>query len=254
MSKVDVNKEFYNKLYKKRNPLVSFFYSKISFDQQSKSKLNIQIIKSYLNAKFNDPITVLDYGFGHGSLLLKYKSQHKLYGCDISEEAVFNFPAVASLVGKTVLTGTVEEFLSKYRDVKFDVISLSHIIEHVEDDVELVSSLSEKLTDKGIMLINVPINEVWEDPKHVRKYDVPYLESVLTKSGLKSLYTAEADKLTSFFLIEEKVKQAGKLKIVLIKLLRLLFAITPLSLTQAFEKAFLSSHKNQQLIVLASKI
>ncbi len=253
MSKVDVNKDFYNELYKKRNPRISLLYSKISFDQQSKSKVNIKVIKNYLGAAFKGPLTVLDYGFGHGSLLLKYEDHHKLYGCDISEEAVFNFPSVAKVAGKTVLTGTVDEFLSKYKEVKFDVISLSHIIEHVEDDVSLVRSMVEKLDDKGMILINIPINEVWLDPKHVRKYDMPYMLQFLEKCDLKLIQSLETDKLTSFFLIEEMVKKAGKLKRIFIKALRLFFAIIPLGIMQGFERSFLKKHQNQQLIVLASK-
>ena len=253
MSKLDINKEFYNELYKKRNPIISLLYSKISFDQQSKSKININVVKNYLGAAFNGPLTVLDYGFGHGSLLLKYKSNHKLYGCDISEEAVLNFPSVAKVTGKNVLTGGVEEFLSKYKEVKFDVITLSHIIEHVDDDVALVKSLVEKLTEKGIILINIPINEVWIDPKHVRKYDIPYMLQVLEKCNLKLIESLETDKLTSFFLIEEKVKNAGKLKLIFIKALRLFFALMPLAVMQGFERLFLKKHQNQQLIVLALK-
>ncbi len=253
MSKVEVNKEFYNNLYKKRSPLISLLYSKVSFDQQSKSKLNISAIKNFFGNKFSSPLKVLDYGFGHGSLLLKYKSSHQLYGCDISKEAVANFPSVAALAGKEVKTGTVEEFLSKYSEVKFDVITLSHIIEHVDDELLLLKSLVDKLSKDGVILINVPINEVWEDPKHVRKYDQEYLQSVLKTCGLKSNYILEADKLTSFFLIEEMVKKAGKLKMIFIKFLRFVFALLPLSATKLFENIFLSKHLNQQLIVLATK-
>lgn len=253
MSVTDINKEFYNKLYKKRNPWVSLIYSFISFDQQSKSKVNIKVIKDYLGSRYKGKLNVLDYGFGHGSLLLKYNKNHELYGCDISEEAVFNFPSVAKLKGFDVKTGTVEEFLTKYRDVKFDVISLSHIIEHVDDDVLLLKSLVDKLSQNGVLLVNVPINEVWIDPKHIRKYDLEYVLQVLDKCSLKACFSLETDKLTSYFLIEEKVKGAGKLKIIWIKMLRLFFAIVPQSLVQLFEKVFLSKHKNQQLIVLAAK-
>src|SRR5688572_14473632 len=146
MSKVEVNKEFYNKLYRRRSSLISILHSFISFDQQSKSKVNFRILKEFFQNKFQDNLVVLDYGFGHGSLLLKYKSNHKLYSCDISEEAVFNFPKVARFIGKIVLTETVDEFFSKYREIKFDIITLSHIIEHVDDDVLLVKNLSEKLS------------------------------------------------------------------------------------------------------------
>lgn len=253
MSVVDVNKQFYNQLYRRRHPLASILYSVISFDQQSKSKINYKVIKEFFKEKFKDSLYVLDYGFGHGSLLLKYQKQHVLFGCDISEEAVRNFPIVAEMAGKQVKTATVEDFFSKFNDIKFDIITLSHIIEHVEDDTRLVKDLTQKLSENGVILINIPINEVWEDPKHIRKYDIKYMEHVINECGLYIKSVQEDDKLTSFFLIEEKVKGAGPLKLFFIKLLRALFSLVPLSLIQRFENTFLKHHKNQQLIVLATK-
>ena len=96
-----VNKDFYNKLYKKRNPLIQLIYSFISYDQQSKSKYNYKKIKYVLDQyKHTDDFRFLDYGFGHGSLLLKIPKKKSLFGCDISFEAVDNFPHVAKLLGK----------------------------------------------------------------------------------------------------------------------------------------------------------
>ena len=252
MGIVEVNKDFYNKLYRRKNPAISILHSLISFDQQSKSKINIKVIKGFFKEKFLKDLVVLDYGFGHGSLLLKYRRNHELYGCDISEEAVYNFPVVASFIGRKVLTATVDDYFSKYKDVCFDIITLSHIIEHVDDDFLLVNSLKTKLSDSGIMLINVPINEVWQDPKHVRKYSADSIKELADKCNLEIQSILEVDKLTSFFLIEEKVKNAGIFKLYTIKIARLFFAVTPLTITQVFERLFLKGHQMQQLIVLAT--
>ncbi len=253
MSKVEVNKEFYNKLYKKRNPLISRIYSLISFDQQSKSKINFKIIKEHFAERFNKTLHILDYGFGHGSLLLKYPKYHLLYGCDISEEAVHNFPAVAESTGRIAKTATVDDFFRTFRDSKFDVISLSHIIEHVEDDKGLLDSLVPLLQDDGVMLINIPINEVWKDPKHVRPYDIVYTRQLCDSVGLEIVRQLETDKLTSFFLTEEYVIGAGKLKKLYIKLLRLVCALMPLAFIRFVEDTYLKKHHYQQLIVLACK-
>lgn len=253
MSKVDVNKEFYNKLYKKRNPFVSRIYSLISFDQQSKSKINFKIIKEHFGNRFQRVLNVLDYGFGHGSLLLKYPKHYLLHGCDISEEAVHNFPSVAESTGRKAITATVEEFFKKFHDTKFDVISLSHIIEHVDDDKGLLSSLVPLLSEEGVMLINIPINEVWKDPKHVRPYDIVYTRQLCESVGLDIVRQLETDKLTSFFLTEEYVIGAGKLKKMYIKLLRLFFALMPLAMITFVEDKYLKKHNYQQLIVLACR-
>ncbi len=253
MSALDENKSFYNRLYRRRNPLVSLLHATISFDQQSKSKINYRLVRSFLKKRFDQPLTILDYGFGHGSLLLKFPRHHRLFGCDISDEAVFNFPAVAALVGKKVKTVRVEDFVAELKDVRFDVISLSHVIEHVDDDVELVTRLAAQLSHDGVMLINVPINEVWVDPKHVRTYTRSSAIELMTKCRLRTLAVLEADKFTSFFLEQEMVKKAGKIKIVGIKFLRLLSAFLPIFASDFIEKLFLKRHRHQQLIVLAGK-
>ena len=169
-------------------------------------------------------------------MLLKYPRKHFLFGCDISDEAVSNFPKVAAFVGKQVSTATVDGFADAFKNINFDVITLSHIIEHVEDDVLLIKCLLRNLAADGIMLINVPINEVWQDPKHVRKYDLTYMQNIASRCGLTIQSVHELDKLTSFLLIEEKVKRAGRLKLIYIKCLRAIFAILPSSITTVFEK------------------
>jgi SAM-dependent methyltransferase len=249
----NVNKDFYNSLYRRRSPIVSIIYSFISFDQQSKSKINFNILNKFLGKEFKNRLNILDYGFGHGSLLLKYNRRHGLFGCDISDEAVQNFPRVARLAGKKVVTTSVADFMRKFESVRFDVISLSHIIEHVDDDIQLVKSLNSKLSDNGVMLINVPINEVWRDPKHVRMYDISYLRQMLVECGLKIVLAVEDDKATSFFLTGEKVNHPQKMKRYGLKMLRGLFAVVPVGLVKIFERLFLKTHKNQQLIVLAVK-
>lgn len=253
MDVLDVNKEYYDSLYKHKNLVLSLLHSFISFDQQSKSKLNYQSLRRFLSEGPKKRLRILDYGFGHGSLLLKYSSRHNLCGADLSEEAVNSFPRVAKLAGKHVQTATVDQFESKFEGLKFDIVTISHVIEHVKDDLKLLQFLSGRLSEKGIMLINIPINEVWEDPKHVRKYDIGYMKELVAKCDLKMDSYFEADKLTSFFLLEEKVKKAGRFQLIGIRLLRLIFAILPLAITRSFEKQFLRSHRNQQLIVLAKK-
>lgn len=40
-------------------------------------------------------------------------------------------------------------------------------LEHVANDLSLLKELSDSLVPNGRILINVPVNEGWEDLKHV---------------------------------------------------------------------------------------
>jgi SAM-dependent methyltransferase len=255
MSKIeDINRAYYDGLYRKRNLLAQLIYPFISYDQQCKSKYNIRLIKKVIRETKKENFHFMDYGFGHGSLILKMPQKEHLYGCDISDQAVTNFPRVARIVGKNVVTFLPDQLDERLRNVKLDMISLSHVIEHVDDDQGLLRGLSNRMNANGKFLINVPINEVWEDPKHVRKYSVAYMEDLARRSNLRIDDWQEVEKWSGFFLELEKVKKVGKIGMFFVKATRLLFALLPLSIITALEKLFLpSKYINRQLVVLLSR-
>lgn len=248
----EINAEFYNKLYKKRNVFLQLIYPFISYDQQSKSKFNYRTILSVLKqAKSTVGFNYMDYGFGHGSLLLKMPMKTGLYGCDISREAVANFPNVAKLLGKEVITFTPEQL--DQQKVKFDLVSMSHVLEHVDDDIKLLKELYEVIVPGGYILINVPINEVWEDPKHIRKYTPETMCETLKSAGFKIVSVQEKNKLSGYLLINERVKKPNMIKKILFRGFRFFLALMPLSFIESFDTRLGSEYKLQHLIVLAQK-
>jgi SAM-dependent methyltransferase len=247
-----INKDYYNQLYQKRSPLIQLIYPFISYDQQCKSKYNIHFITEELR-KNKKQFQFLDYGFGHGSFILKMPSKTDLYGCDISQEAVYNFPRVAKMIGKEVKTFLPKDLDNATTNLQFDMISLSHVIEHVDNDEELLRSLIPKLKPGGKFLINVPINEVWEDPKHVRKYTLGYMELLAEKLGLKIERSEEAERWSAYFLDTEMVKKASRPVVIFQRAMRLLLALMPTKLLAYSEKVLPSKFKHQQLLVLLSK-
>ena len=98
-----LNEKYYNNLYKERNKVLNIIYPLISYDQQSKSKANYFFVRNLINP---EDCKVLDYGFGHGSFLLKFPKRCTLYGVDISEEAVINFPKTAKSFGRQAFNVT----------------------------------------------------------------------------------------------------------------------------------------------------
>lgn len=248
-----VNIDFYNKLYKRKNIFLQLIHPFISYDQQSKSKPNYKIIRSlFCNLKNTDEFNFLDYGFGHGSLLLKIPRKNGLFGCDISDEAVVNFPRVAKLLGKNVVTFTPDQLHSVH--AKFNLISSSHVLEHVDDDLTLLNKFYDLLVAKGSVLINVPINEVWEDPKHIRKYTSSSMRELLTKAGFTVVSLQEKNRLSAFLLFNERVKKGNVFSKLFFRTLRLFLALIPLKILESFDFLLSEKYKFQHLIVLAQKI
>jgi len=250
-----INKDYYNQLYRKKNSFFQLIHPFISFDQQSKSKFNYTLIKGLFKQarKNKNLLNFLDYGFGHGSFMLKIPQKKALFGCDISIEAVTHFPHVAQKFKKQVITFVPENMSSTLGGTKLDIISLSHIIEHVEDDAALLKELAQHMSPEGKFLINVPINEVWVDPKHVRTYDKAYMQDLMDKCGFKIDKLQEVDRWTAFLLTAEMVKKAGKFKKLYLRAIRLFLAILPLGMVNFFEFLLSKKYQHQQLIVLASQ-
>lgn len=250
-----INLGYYDKLYAKKNLLQLFFHPLISFDQQSKSKRNFllfdPILKSWSKTSSHLPL-VLDYGFGHGSFLLKLPRSCLVFGCDLSAEAVDSLNALCKLLRRSMELFTVNEFESKTANLNFDWISCSHVLEHVPDDIETLRLITSKLSSQGKILVNLPINEVWEDPKHLRKYNTESIHILFEKAGLHIESMQECDRWTAFFLHFEMVKPLPRLVQPCLRVLRLLFAIIPLGTVDTLESIFIRKYPAQQILVLGS--
>lgn len=122
-------------------------YKKISGLRFSYGKQFDLINKHFKNAR------VLDYGCGHGNFLINAK--HMGFECDGTE---FN-PTHVELLRKEIPGSnfyTIPNFLND-KNLKYDVIRLSNVLEHLTNPVEITKQLIDKLTPGGLLLIEGPI-------------------------------------------------------------------------------------------------
>lgn len=96
---------------------------------------------------------LLDIGCGLGSLLVAARDKGwEVYGTELSEMAV-------KYIKKTHLIKNVEcsELTDVvFPDVKFDVINLTNVLEHVPSPTETLRSCHDRLETSGIVVIRVP--------------------------------------------------------------------------------------------------
>ena len=126
------NRDYYDVLYRKWNPLSLLVHPLISFDQQSKSKRNYQLLEPMLKYRRPGglpPASVLDYGFGHGSFLLKLPRSWHAYGCDLSPEAVSSMGHFCRLMRRRVELFTVDAFPEAVRC--FGRCDRSYVVDHI---------------------------------------------------------------------------------------------------------------------------
>lgn len=94
---------------------------------------------------------ILDVGCGNGSFLYKMQSAGMdAYGVEISKEGC----AQAKKLGIKVKCGTLED--QKYPSHFFDVITLSHVFEHVQNPNKTMRELKRILKPNGQIIITVP--------------------------------------------------------------------------------------------------
>lgn len=112
---------------------------------------------------------VLDVGCGSGISLYNLKKRGwDVYGLDLSEKAVRFVQEELGL--KNIFAGTLED--KKYPENFFDVVLLTHVIEHLPNPKKTLSEVKRILRPGGLLLITTP-NFACLNAKLFRKYWFP---------------------------------------------------------------------------------
>ena len=128
---------------------------------------------------------VLDVGCGTGSILEMLSREHEAYGTDTS-------PIAIELCGQRGLKNAHQCSLDSfpYPDIRFDLITLLDVIEHVDDDLEVLRQAYRFLSPGGAILVTVPAYQwLWSKHDavnhHKRRYAKTQLRGVLDAAGFR---------------------------------------------------------------------
>lgn len=125
---------------------------------------------------------ILDVGCGTGALLQELSKRAHAYGLDASERAI----AYCRRRGlKNVYCGNLHAVPTNHL---FDCITLFDVIEHLENDVDVLIDARSLLKDSGTILITVPAYQwMWSEHDvrnhHKRRYSAPQLRDVVRQAG-----------------------------------------------------------------------
>lgn len=97
---------------------------------------------------------MLDYGCGNGHFIAN--ALHRGFLCDGSEFSAEYVRVLKSAFPQSEFY-TIEEVLSNDFQVKYDVIRLSNVLEHLTTPGEVIETLIKRLSAGGILLIEGPV-------------------------------------------------------------------------------------------------
>lgn len=138
---------------------------------------------------------LLDYGCGTGIFLQKAKEKGwQVYGIELSEKALIECHKQNLTVYKTV------EELQSFHNIKFDVITMFEVIEHLSEINSVLSSLTHLLRKDGGLFLTTPnFNNPtrWfykenyhniEYPEHLLYFTCSSINHHFKRSGYKNLF------------------------------------------------------------------
>ena len=179
------------------------------FVAQAKSRY--EFLKQYL--KRSKQLRVLDVGAGFGLInnFLKKGLGSKLFRYDVTE---VDSMAIEYLKDN-IMPHEIYSDLKECRD-KYDLIILSHIIEHFKDPLTFLTQQHGLIAQDGILFIEVPnqdyLHKKWHDP-HLMFFSPATITQLAEKAGYKIIKIASCGQL-----LEDLVKKkSGQAEITLLE-------------------------------------
>lgn len=171
----------------------------------------------------NKGASILDIGCANGGLLqcLDEKGYKNLTGIDITRICVEN---VKKLGYKAYFGGVFN--LEELSDKKYDVVILSHVLEHLFDLQQTAKNLKNLLNPNGIIYIEVPdasqyanhfvVPFYYFDCEHINHFDINSLNNLFVDGSLECIaYNArevKASETTMYPVVSAVFKNAGHSK------------------------------------------
>jgi 2-polyprenyl-3-methyl-5-hydroxy-6-metoxy-1,4-benzoquinol methylase len=141
---------------------------------------------------------LLDVGCGDGAFLQRMQqSGWDVQGLDFDAKAVQN---AKTQYGLDVFCGGIKQI--PFKEASFDAITLSHVIEHVPNPLEMFADCKRLLRNKGLLVITTPntaslghsvFGKYWrglEPPRHLHLFSPANLKECARRTGLAIVKSA----------------------------------------------------------------
>lgn len=186
-------KKYYNIGYYNENKIMrkNFISNILCISKFSNNMKEKFILKSFKNIN-NNTLSILDVGCGSGNFLSSLdNNKFDKRGIEINPEGF----RICISRGLQVYNQAITKI--DFQDKKFHVITLWHVLEHIEKPQELFHKIHEILSEDGVLVFQVPNSdslgfkygkEYWfhlDAPRHLIIYNKKSINFLCTKIGFK---------------------------------------------------------------------
>jgi len=139
-----------------------------------------------------DRPTICEIGCGNGNNLTKFQAEgYAVFGVEPDPAA----REMARQITPNIFAGTAEELPETITDRQYDIVLMSHVLEHCLDINTVMSNVQGLLKDGGVYIVEIPnCNSLgfksyrgewpWSDiPRHLNFFTPSSLDKVLKKHG-----------------------------------------------------------------------
>lgn len=145
----------------------------------------IATLTEQITQNWNDGYRVLEVGCGTGNVLRVLEQacpRGRVFGMDLFAEGI---AFARTRTSCPLVQGDIEQ---PGWGVKFDLIGVFDVVEHLADDLQILRSLHSMLKPGGVLLLTVPAHQsLWsyfdEVAHHCRRYEPGDLRVKLNQSG-----------------------------------------------------------------------
>jgi 2-polyprenyl-3-methyl-5-hydroxy-6-metoxy-1,4-benzoquinol methylase len=160
---------------------------------------------------------ILDFGCGNGTFLQKMmEGGWQAYGLDFDPKAVSH----CKTKGINANTGDIPS--QNYPDNFFDVITINHVIEHVHEVDELLTTCNKVLKKGGKLVIATPNTESWQHkiyndtwlqldpPRHLHIFNIGNLETVVKRNNFSIISSFSSSRIDAWSaIVSRAVRRNG---------------------------------------------
>ncbi len=148
-------------------------------------------------------LKIMDIGCGEGYFLnLAKKMGFEVVGIDFNKKAIEIAKEKFGI--ERVYPFTIEEFIEKFPDEKFDVICAFHLIEHLENPLDFIFKFKKILNKQGFFIFSIPSDrrisvklkrreEFDYPPHHLTRWNDKSIKFLAGKTGFEIIKIKDED-------------------------------------------------------------